>query len=164
MFFKMIIAIAMFFVIVPSVQAASPQDVQKVIRLVQSGNSKGILLRKKNKESHSTQIVFVFQGKRYTIAYFPKNDSNELSTQALAYWIRQDGTTSQVGVITFTDEDRMGLDGVVDFGVGPHVDENTFIALPNGPGKVTGIQFRPLWQKKYDQAIDDTLHFFQQQP
>lgn len=131
--------------------AADPDDVAKVVKLIHSKKTKGVLLRKFDKTG-GVEIVFVSNGLRYTMYHSGSKDINFLSV-----WVRPNGTTSKAKLKTFTDQD---LNGKVDFGLklkdGSDLTKKLYYSSRSGqPQK--GQQFSSYWQKIYDTSIDHAL-------
>lgn len=85
--------------------AASPEDVEKVVKMV-TDKSTPALLRKTyflpSGEVRGHEAVFVCDGNRYTIYN---------SSALLTFWVRKDGTSGEKTLDTFSDS---GLDGTAD--------------------------------------------------
>lgn len=131
---------------------ASRADVDRVV---------GCVLRKgctewltwKSYSQGDAQAVFVFEGRRYTIYTPPARNQ----TRWLAFWIRQDGTTSPEELDSFSD---FGLDGTVENGF----DGTGRRDFNDWEGKKNGLEWRGYWQSRYDEAVADTLAYIAANP
>lgn len=134
--------------------AATAEDVQKLATMVVD-ESVPALFRQTyllaSGEVNGYQAVFVCNGKRYTLYNSGERISAEDPQSAwLAFWVREDGTTGQQTLDTFSDN---GFDGTADFGIdGPR--EREFI--PDGTYD-TGDEHQPYWQQRLDAAVEELL-------
>jgi hypothetical protein len=142
-----------------SAQAASADDVSKVVTCMQTHTCKNVIARKTYGEGFvGEQIVFRVGGKRYTL-YWPGSlwsDGGEVipkEKQWLAVWVRPEGTASRELIETCSD---WALDGTANNGItGSPVSELLFednTDKDDGQG-TNGPEYRERWQKVYDEAI-----------
>lgn len=156
MFLKFVMAMALFFVTVLNAQAATPQDVHKVVQRLLSNNVHGFLIHQK--DSSGVKVVFEHRGIRYTMWVSVKDKA--ISS---IYANPQKGGND---VLNFADKNG---DGIVDYGmkVGSEVkptEKMTFHSGTDGISPPAGSAFMDYWQKEYDRTISDTINFLQQNP
>lgn len=134
----------LFFGLSFSAQAARREDVRKIIEIMHSDSTKGILERKHYEEG-GVRVVFVAEGKRYTFYHTGDGSINFLSV-----WVRPNGTADPKLVETFSD---FNPDGNIDFAIAGQSGDSPLIRKPydrNSPDN----QNLTHWQNKYDKAIN----------
>jgi len=160
--------LSFFFITPTTADAASKADVQKVVELMfsPSTNSKVLLKEVKTAEKDDIQVVFVENGKRYTLWYSGNRIiKDDADSHWLAFWVRPDGTSGQESMITWTDN---GMDGNVDFGIiGKNrpdsvrklFREDKVYDFESRTKKlvIEGEEYRSHWQAQHDEAIAAAL-------
>lgn len=139
-------------------QAATPADVAKVAAMVTDKRVPGLMRRAEyfGDKFMGTTYVFVNRGKRYTLYHSGERiRADDPNSSWLAVWVRKNHTYAKEALVTFSDD---GFDGVVDFGIrGSDTDRCYYTARNLVTNKTEGEEYRPRWQKEYDQAIKAAL-------
>lgn len=170
---------ATVFGVVSGAMAATNEDVQRLVQAMITKEDSRKLLSWQEYETATgeTQVVFVQNGKRYTVFYSGYSWSGRDSAvmpakeQWITIWVRPNGTSSPEAGDSFTD---FGLDGNVDDGIlGLYpitpVTGDIRKNYRNGANRVllegekfepVGVQYQSYWQKRYDAAIRGILHFY----
>lgn len=125
-------------------------EIQQVYDLVRSEETRGYLTRRVY-DSGGVQIVFRYEGRRYTMYASHVSDFDFLSI-----WYRPDGTSDDDSKETWSDH---GLDGIVDDGGRgePEGDLPPEVRQIMRREQDVGLEYLPHWQEMYTQAIGDAL-------
>lgn len=171
-----LVVLAILAASISSASSATKEDVAKLVAyLISEDQPHGVLLRKiYDTAADEVQVVFVQEGKRYSIFYSGSSWSEGnpilLEEQWISIAVRPNGTSSRLEVDGFED---LGLDGKVDggtLGMMPIVDRldedrknfdnGAFYADFQDPLPPVGLQFESYWQGRLDEAVRDTLKFY----
>lgn len=124
---------------------ASKTGVTKIIQCIEKGCAKWRI-----QIPDEGGIVFIYGSRRYTI-YIRKGVYNP----SVTFWVRPEGTTSRKEVDSFADNK---MDGTVNSGSDGLGRRNFDCECENNP------QWRGYWQKRYNEAIADTLVYIAEHP
>jgi hypothetical protein len=158
MIFRSLIVVSFFAALMCTnpASAATPEEVQELATAVVD-ESIPALVRKTyylpSGELNGYQAVFVCDGMRYTLYNSGKPiRSDDPQSAWLAFWVRQDGTSGQKNVDTFSDH---GFDGTADFGI-DGLRQKEYI--PADGTYATNDEHRDYWQKRLDDAVTALLN------
>ena len=124
-------------------------NLNNIVVATYNAPAKKFLLKETKPENNGFQIVFVHNGRRYTVQH-------NWICDGIQFFFRPNGTHGPDSRSAVID---VNSDGVVDFGGGGDNDKKTFLnpdpfsSAYNQGQPVKGTEHHPYWQKEYEEMI-----------